>query len=139
MGYRLALRKFTLPQIAKPGSKFTYTSWWENLGVAPCYKDFKLALRLKGQGRTEVFVTDADIRTWLPGDSLFDGSFVVPEDLPSGIYEFDLALVDPADNEPKIQLAIEGRKSDGWYAVSEVEVQKELEPPVVEYDIQPPW
>ncbi len=139
MGYRLALRKFSCPQIAKPGSKFTFTTWWENLGVAPCYKDFKFALRLTCKDKSEIFVTDANIRDWLPGDSLYQGQIDIPVNMPEGIYELDYALVDKNTLEPKVQLAVEGRKNDGWYALGHVEMQHELEPPVVKYDIEPPW
>ena len=68
MGYRFALRKFTYPERVAPGGQLAYQSWWENQGVAPCYRRFPLALRLKGQGRAEVLPADADIRDWLPGD-----------------------------------------------------------------------
>ena len=78
MGYRFVLRKFTYPAAVAPSGKLAYTSWWENKGVAPCYRRFPLALRLKNAARTEVMLTEADIRGWLPGDNLHDGAVFVP-------------------------------------------------------------
>ena len=42
----------------------THKSWWENKGVAPCYKDFWLAFQLKSGNTRKVFITDADIKNW---------------------------------------------------------------------------
>jgi hypothetical protein len=61
MGYRLVLRKFTYPAVVQPQGKLAWTSWWENKGVAPCYRSFPLALRLKDNQRTAVLLTNADI------------------------------------------------------------------------------
>src|ERR1019366_3224534 len=47
MGYRFVLRKFTYPASVAPLGKLAFTAWWENKGVAPCYRQYPLALRLK--------------------------------------------------------------------------------------------
>lgn len=122
MGYRFTLRRFEYPQTVKPGEKFNYTSWWENSGVAPCYKKFPLALRLKNDKKTYMVITDANIRNWLPGDILYDATAFIPWDMPSGDYQFELAIVDPLTHEPKVNLAIEGRQTDGWYNIGKIEV-----------------
>jgi hypothetical protein len=123
MGYRFVLRKFTFPAKARPDTEIAFTSWWDNQGVAPCYRPFLLALRLKNAGRTELFPTGADITRWLPGDSLFDGAFKLPPDFPVGEYELALGLLDPASREPKVKLAIEGRAPDGWYPLGKLTIQ----------------
>lgn len=123
MGYRLVLHKFTYPASLRPGAALSFTSWWENKGVAPCYRKFTLALRLKNGDRTEVLPTSADITSWLPGDSLFDSSVAVPEALPGGTYEVSLGLLDPRSKEPKVNLAIEGRAEDGWYRLGKISVE----------------
>ena len=123
MGYRFALRKFTYPATVQPDGKLEFTSWWENQGVAPCYRRFPFALRLKNAAHTEVLVTDADIRTWLPGDSLYDNAVFVPAELPAGEYELAVAIVDPRTREPKVKLAIAGVGPDGWYPMGKVNVK----------------
>jgi hypothetical protein len=124
MGYRFVLRKFTYPRKIKPGGKLTFTSWWDNKGVAPCYKDFALALRLTNEKKAQVLPTQADIRTWLPGDNLYDDSITLPPDLPAGKYTLQLGIIDRAAGEPKIQLAIAGKTPDGWYPMGPITLGK---------------
>ncbi|MCC6585123.1 MAG: DUF4832 domain-containing protein [Bryobacterales bacterium] len=123
MGYRFVLRKFTYPETVRPHGKLAFTSWWENKGVAPSYKEFPPALRLEGKDRTAVFVTDADIRKWLPGDNLYDSAVYLPADMPEGDYDLSIALVDAATRTPKIKLAIAGAGADGWYRMGKLTVR----------------
>ncbi len=124
MGYRFVLREFTFPSEVRPSGKLDFTSWWENRGVAPCYRDFPLAIRLVHPDRTLILLTDADIRKWLPGDSLFDDAVFLPADLPEGEYHLQLGIVDPRTSEPIIKLAIAGMSSDGWYPMGAIQVRK---------------
>jgi len=122
MGYRLLLRKFTYPAKINQGGKLEFTSWWENKGVAPCYRQFPLALRIGNQARKEILITEADIRNWLPGDAIFDDAVFLPADLPVGEYDLELALLDPQTRKPRIQLAMAGRQPDGWYPLGKLQV-----------------
>ncbi|UCF38818.1 MAG: DUF4832 domain-containing protein [Acidobacteriota bacterium] len=121
MGYRFVLRRFTYPEEVEPSGRLRFTSWWDNKGVAPCYKPFRLALRLSGPISHEVFLTEADITVWLPGDNVFDSSVFLPLEMEAGSYSLDLAIVDE-NLEPKVRLAIEGRLEDGWYRLGEIGV-----------------
>ncbi|RJP19062.1 MAG: DUF4832 domain-containing protein [Candidatus Omnitrophota bacterium] len=123
MGYRLALRKFTYPSKVKAGETLTFTSWWENKGVAPCYKPFPLALRLKNDERQTIVKTKADIREWLPGDSLYDDSILIPKDVPAGEYTLEIAILDLHSEQPKVKLAIDGIQDDGWYLLGKLLLQ----------------
>jgi hypothetical protein len=122
MGYRLVLRKFTYPSVVRLQEKLAFTSWWENKGVAPCYRGFRLALRLRNEQRTEILATDADIRSWLPGDNVFDSAVTVPIGLVPGEYELAIALLDPQSSQPKVKLAIQGRAEDGWYPLGTLKI-----------------
>jgi len=123
MGYRLVLRKFTYPSVVNPNGNLSFTSWWENKGVAPCYKKFPLALRLKSDKVNEILVTNADIRTWLPGDNLYDDTVSVPTDIPLGEYDLQIALLDVISNQPKVKFAISERQPDGWYSLGRIEAR----------------
>ncbi|HRR57155.1 MAG TPA: DUF4832 domain-containing protein [Acidobacteriota bacterium] len=122
MGYRLVLRRFTYPRQVETNGKLSFTSWWENKGVAPCYKPFRLALRLRGPESVAVFITDADIRRWLPGDAVYDGAVFVPFGTPPGEYDLDLAILKETSLEPAVRLAIAGRLVDGWYPLGKIQV-----------------
>lgn len=124
MGYRYSLRNFSYPEFVSPNGKLSFKSWWENKGVAPCYKkDFLLAIRLSNSKKSVVMVTDADITSWLPGDNLFDDAVFVPFDMPMGEYEVQVGIVDRQSHEPKVNLAIEGRTAEGWYSIGKIEIK----------------
>jgi Domain of unknown function (DUF4832)/Beta-galactosidase len=124
MGYRFVLRRFTFAATVDASRKLPFTSWWENKGDAPAYRRYPLAIRLKSEKTSIVLVTDADIRTWLPGDNLYNSAVFLPYSLPDADYQIEVALVDPETHEPKIRLAIEGRESDGWYPLGTIKLRK---------------
>ena len=124
MGYRYLLRRFTYPETVKQNSKLPFTTWWENKGVAPCYKDFTMAIRLKTSGREEIFLTDANIKEWLPGDIIYDNAVFVPLDFPLGVCDVQVAIVDKIKHIPRVNLATEGRCSDGWYQLGKIIIIK---------------
>ncbi|MBL0155824.1 MAG: DUF4832 domain-containing protein [Bryobacterales bacterium] len=123
MGYRYVLRRFSYPATVAPRGRLSFTSWWENKGVAPIYRQFPVALRLRSGGRSEVVMTGADIRSWLPGDIVFDDAVFLPPNLPVGEYELSIGLVDPETRAPKVKLAIAGVDGEGWYPLGKIAVK----------------
>jgi hypothetical protein len=123
MGYRLALRKLTYPPTVRAGGSLDFTTWWENLGVAPPYHRFRFAFRLKGDGHSVVLPTEADLRTWLPGDNLHNGSVTVPLEASRGEYQLQVAILGVEGEEPKVRMAIAGREADGWYSMGVIGVR----------------
>jgi hypothetical protein len=126
MGYRFALRRFTYPDTIGPNRKLDFTSWWENQGDAPIYRNFPFAVRVSNGKQTAVMITGADIRSWMPGDNLYNNSVFIPASLPDGGYTLSVAIVDPATREPKVKLAIQGVQPDGWYTLGTVDVRQSL-------------
>jgi hypothetical protein len=122
MGYRFVLRNFSYPSSVPANSKVAFKSWWENKGVAPIYKDFLLAFRLKSSSTEKIFITDANIREWLPGDIIDDDDFIIPKEFPKGEYDLQVGIVDKIDFKPVVKLAIEGRDSEGWYSLGKINV-----------------
>lgn len=124
MGYRFVLRNLSYPSKVSLNEKVTFKSWWENKGVAPCYKDYALAFRLKSGKNVQVFVTDAKIMEWLPGDFVYDNSFFIPNDFAPGEYDLQIAIIDKIEGKPKINLAIEGKDTEGWYQLGKIAITK---------------
>lgn len=124
MGYRLALRRFTYPATVNASRKLAFTSWWENQGDAPAYRRWPFAIRLSNGQRTVVLPTGADIRKWLPGDSLYNNAVFVPASLPNGDYTLSVAIVDPLSRRPKVRLAIAGMDADGWYPLGSIHIDQ---------------
>jgi hypothetical protein len=123
MGYRLVLRRFESAREARAGSMMPVSMWWLNAGVAPPYRSFELALQLRAGTTASVIRLPADVRTWLPGDAVWDDSVYVPDTLSPGEYELRLALLDPRTLQPAVRLAIEGREADGWYRLGTLTVR----------------
>lgn len=123
MGYRFVLRRFTYPAIVKAQGRLPITSWWENKGVAPLYKNYRLAIRLKNEKTSVIMSTCAYLPDWLPGDIVYDEVLYVPYDMPAGTYQLELAIVSPVTYETRVKLAIAGVNEDGWYPMGEITVQ----------------
>jgi hypothetical protein len=123
MGYRFILRRLEYPKVVRPGAMMPVKMWFLNAGVAPVYRDYILAVELSSSEGKAIIKTSADVRKWLPGDAVFDGTLFVPYALQPGEYHFRVGLLDPSTGLPAIKLAIEGRQPDGWYDLGTIEVQ----------------
>ena len=123
MGYRFSLRRLEYPKVAHAGRLLPISMWWQNVGVAPVYCDYTLAVELRGGGGNSIVKLPVDLRKWLPGEAVFDGSLYVDAGLKPGVYRLRVGILDPRTEKPAIKLAIEGRQPDGWYDLGELEVQ----------------
>jgi Domain of unknown function (DUF4832) len=123
MGYRFILRRLEYPRSVAPGSMALLHMWWLNAGVAPIYRKYWLALQLHNDAGGATIRLPVDIRKWLPGDAVFDGTVYIPRTLPPGAYRVRVGMLDPRTGRPAIRLAIQGRQPDGWYDVGSVEVR----------------
>ena len=128
MAYRFLLRRLEYPKTVAPGSMMPIHMWWLNAGVAPAYTNYPLAVELRSAKDSAVINVPVDIRKWLPGDAVFDGSVYVPETLPEGTYDFRVAMLDPRSGKPAIRFAIAGRDPDGWYSEGQVRVSSPQRP-----------
>ena len=123
MGYRFVLRSISFPEYAVRGDKMGFLSWWDNKGVAPVYKNYLLAIRFKNEATSEVLITDADVRSWFPGDNVYDDAVFIPRDMPAGKYQIQIGIVDVQSHEPRVNLAISGRDPEGWYPLGNIEIR----------------
>jgi len=123
IGYRLILRRLEYSKTVKPGTMMPVHMWWLNSGVAPVYSQYDLAMELRSSRSSAIIRIPVDVRKWLPGDSVFDNTVYVPQDLDEGIYDVRIAMLDPQTGKPVIRFAIEGRQDDGWYAMGSLMVK----------------
>lgn len=96
--------------------------WWLNAGVAPPYREYSVALEFQSSNRRQTEILPVDVRKWLPGDAVFDGSVFVSARLDPGEYQLRIALLDPRTSEPAVRLAIKGREADGWYKMGTINI-----------------
>jgi Domain of unknown function (DUF4832)/Beta-galactosidase len=125
MGYRFILRRLEYPSEVIAGAMMPVHMWWLNAGVAPIYEQYDLAVQLRSKDASTVARVPVDVRTWEPGDAVYDGTLYVPESLASGTYDVRVAMLDPRTHEPAIRFAIAGRAPDGWYTMGTVIVNKQ--------------
>jgi hypothetical protein len=98
--------------------------WWLNAGVAPIYKEYKLAVQLWSQGDQAVIRVPVEVTKWLPGDSVVDESLYIPANLRAGKYRLRIGILDLETGKPAIRLPIDGRQPDGWYDMGSIEVER---------------
>ncbi|MGO8789715.1 MAG: DUF4832 domain-containing protein [Terriglobia bacterium] len=123
MGYRFILRRLEYPKVVPAGTMQPINMWWLNAGVAPVYRQYELAMEFRSASSSAEVKLPVDVRKWLPGDAVFDGTIYIPESLKPGNYRLCLALLDPRTGQPAIKLAVEGIQPDGWYDLAPIEVQ----------------
>ncbi len=126
IGYRFVLRELTHPAASRAGESLVIQSRWDNKGVAPIYHAWPLAYRLRS-GTDHVvaqWISAADLKQWLPGPShQTEERVVVPKTVPAGSYTLDVAILAEDARAAVVDLAIEGKRADRWYAVSRLEIR----------------
>jgi len=123
IGYRVILRRLEYPKSFKAGQMMPVSSWWFNAGVSPVYYDYVLAFQLRSEAGGVILPTAVDVKQWLPGDAVLDSTLYLPATLKPGPYRLGVGLLDPRTQQPAIKLAIEGRQSDGWYDLGEIQIE----------------
>ncbi len=126
LGYRLVVRSVEHTKSAVPGDELAVSIVWENAGVAPPYRDYRVSIRLAGASdrpaKPIIVTTETSIRGWLPGSHTTKAAVRVPRTVRPGRYELSVGLVDPVTKTPAVRLAIEGRDAGGWYPVSHLDI-----------------
>ena len=123
MGYRFVLRRFAFPATVGRNRSLAYEAWWENKGNAPVYRPYRLALQVAGTAGTWTLPLSTDVEQWLPGDVVQNGSIVLPPGIPDGDYRLAVALIDPVSPVPRIHLAVDGERADGWFPLGEIQLR----------------
>ena len=122
IGYRLVLRQIQHSKTVKIGSPLQISMTWENVGVAPPYRDYTLAFRFSNQDESYIIKSDTSIKGWLPGKIEINKPIALPENIRPGHYDLSVGIIDSFTNKPSIRLAIEGRDDNGWYNISNIDI-----------------
>ena len=124
IGYHFVVEKVVHEPAAAPSSTLAVQMVWNNKGVAPFYFPWPIEVGLvDAQGElVTTLLTDIDIRKLLPGRHTLTITLPIASDLAEGQYTLTTAIIDPETGQPGVDLAIEGRRSDGRYLLSTVDV-----------------
>jgi hypothetical protein len=125
LGFRLVLRSVSFNETAAAGAEIAVAMKWENLGIAPPYRDHRIAFRLKDKNGIYygVSITETSILGWLPGKKDVDVPYKLPADLDKGDYELEMGVVFHSSIDHTIPIANKGKTSDGWYDIGKIKVQ----------------
>jgi len=124
LGFRLFLENIYFERSAKSGSDLSITMRWMNLGIAPPYRDHRIALRLKSseEENKAVVITDSSIKGWLPGEIPLTLNYGIPDDLVPGLYELEIGIVFHSSIKHTIPIANFQKTSDGWYRMGKIQI-----------------
>ncbi len=122
IGYRFNVHNMIFPLRVKSGDKAQFKVCIDNKGIAPIYKPYRLAIRLRQGKKQWVIPFKADIRKWLPDYNSFKESLQIPKQVKKGYVEVDCAIIDDND-QPAIKMAHKERRKDMWYPVSHIQIQ----------------
>ncbi|MFM5116073.1 DUF4832 domain-containing protein [Aeromonas hydrophila] len=125
MGYRIVLDQLVLKGPLQPGTTLTLSGNWHNEGVAPAYQNWPLTYRLvNDEGQVgAMLVTRNDMTRWIPGHGFTTlDSLTLPGRMAAGRYYLELAFIG-RDKQPALQLGIAGREDNGWYRLTELDIQ----------------
>jgi hypothetical protein len=128
IGYRFLLRRLEYPKTVAAGSMMPVHMWWLNAGVALAYTNYPLVVQLHSANDSAVMNVPVDLRKWLPGDAVFDGSLFVP-DTPTGRHLRLRALpCSILGQQTAVRFAIAGRDPDGFYSQGQIRVTSRQHP-----------
>ena len=132
LGFRMVLRRAVFDDVFSLTEPNTIDLEWENLGIAPPYRDHRIAFRLvdaAGQLKA-VVTTEQSIRGWLPGDKDVSVDYIIPGNaglVPGETYFLELALVFHSAIDRLVPIAMDGGTADGWYRLTSIEAATGLQ------------
>jgi hypothetical protein len=126
LGFRLVLRNISFDTAAVSGAEIPITMNWENLGIAPPYRDHRIAFRLTDKSGIVygAEITDQSIKGWLPGKTDITAGYKLPADIPAGNYRLEMGVVFHTSIEHTIAVANKGKTADGWYALGNIKISQ---------------
>lgn len=123
IGYRFVLRQARWAESIERGGSFPVECWIENTGVAPVYRPYRVALRVRwGTDGVCVLPLAVDPRTWQPGDALVEEEIRFPGHVPAGVCELSLGLLPPDSDAPAIRFAVAESDAAGWIPLGPLRV-----------------
>lgn len=126
MGSRLLLTKLSYPTAVQAGNNLVVETSWHNRGVAPLYRDFRVAFRFANQaGESQIATSSQAMKGLLPtGNSPVakSASVPIPTSLQPGLWTVEIGVVYYNDASLRIPIAITNPSDEHWYRMGELNV-----------------
>ena len=131
LGFRFVLRSASHDSAVSAGDVLNVKMGWQNKGIAPSYRDFRVAFRLKNSAGEVVkdssVISSLSIKGWLPNPTARDKvvSFDVPRSVRTGDYTLETALVFHAALDTTLPVAVEeANNADNWLPIGPLTITK---------------
>jgi hypothetical protein len=120
-GYRFKIASGEAPKTISRNTSFTINTVWQNVGLAPTYENWDVVFELQNAGNSVVWTGKSKkvLKLFLPATSgtKTTDNFTVPSSVLPGTYKLVVRVKDPGNYRPNIQLAVNGKNSDGSYTI----------------------
>jgi hypothetical protein len=127
-GYWFTIQKAEVPEAMCAGDSLRFSLNWYNLGVAPAYHNYALAVLLEKDSVKHSTIIDKSFnQSWLPAIPCIENySVFVPSGMNPGHYNLKIKLVDLEDTGRDIDLALSDsiRDKEGYFYISEIKCKK---------------
>ena len=123
-GYRFRIDKVEVDSPVERGGALDIHAEWVNAGVTPAYEPWRVLFSLHRPGDLEAAAemnSQVELQKLFPtkGKSFsIDETFTITE-IPPGVYELRVKVVDPASYSDPLQLDQKGKNSDGSYMLGD--------------------
>lgn len=118
MGYHFQLSEVDIPDVIS-GEEIKINYVIKNSGVAPIYHNVKTNWKLKGEnGECFEFVTNNDIRDWMPGECFVTDVLTLPGSMAKGKYTLSFGIGD--DTTPLVYLCNDLERNGKFYDVCSI-------------------
>jgi hypothetical protein len=127
-GYRYQIDSATLPSQIAAGASFSLASVWENVNVAPTYSPWTTQFELRNSTGQVSWTGNSslDLRQVLSTNGTprqVSDQFVLPPTISTGTYTLAVSVIDPSKYLSPMNLADQGRTSDGAYPLGSITVK----------------
>lgn len=132
LGFRFVLRNANHESSIPAGSTLNVSMNWDNVGIAPSYRDFRIAFRLRNSSNGRVIdadITPVSVKGWLPGSpENVRVAYNLSSQVTPGTYTLDAALVFHNSLETLLPIAVTESRADGWVPLGSVNVSSASDP-----------
>lgn len=122
LGFRLVLWSASHSPQVTAGKNLNVSMTWENKGIAPAYRDFRVAFRLKNSSGNIVTgssaISNLSVKGWLPGSPFYKTAiYKVPTGIPAGTYTLETGVVFHKALDTVLPIVVDQRNSDFWVPI----------------------
>ena len=126
LGFRFVLRSSSNNSNVSAGTSLNVSMTWDNEGLAPSYRDFRIAFRLRNNSNDSIVdtnISSTSVKGWLPNlTKNITANYNISSQVSPGTYSLDTALVFHSDVDTLLPIAVTQSRTDKWVSLGNVTV-----------------